>query len=258
VLTTSQITQWSVDHPWATPDQIEQDYLLSKSLIAIANDEHLGQELVFRGGTALHKLHLPKPLRYSEDLDYVRTTAGGIGKVSNALHDLGQSLGFQVSYRSGEHPKFLWKYVSNSGNPAKIKIEINTHERSPAMPLITIPHSLRTPSRLVAEGNVLTFCLAELTSTKIRALYQRNKGRDLFDMWLSLTETKVKPDDILSAFDTYRPDNFTKEKAIANLKDKLSNPRFLHDLDELTVQLSIDYDIHEAADMVIDVLLSKL
>ena len=37
----------------------------------------LGPELAFRGGTCLHKLCLPQPFRYSEDLDYVRTTHGG-------------------------------------------------------------------------------------------------------------------------------------------------------------------------------------
>ena len=29
---------------------------------------------------------------------------------------------------------------------------------------------------------------AELIATKIRALYQRKKGRDLFYMWLGITE----------------------------------------------------------------------
>lgn len=40
--------------------------------------ELLGPELAFWGGTCLHKLHLPAPLRYSEDLDYVRSTYSGI------------------------------------------------------------------------------------------------------------------------------------------------------------------------------------
>lgn len=36
----------------------------------------------FRGGTALHKLHLESAYRYSEDLDYVRTSASGIGPLT--------------------------------------------------------------------------------------------------------------------------------------------------------------------------------
>jgi predicted nucleotidyltransferase component of viral defense system len=45
--------------------------VLSRLIIEIANNATLGEELVFRGGTCLHKLYLSKPLRYSEDLDYV-------------------------------------------------------------------------------------------------------------------------------------------------------------------------------------------
>ncbi|HMQ66966.1 MAG TPA: nucleotidyl transferase AbiEii/AbiGii toxin family protein [Arachnia sp.] len=75
------ITAWGTDHPWPTREQVEQDLLLSRAICAIASDDYLGQELVFRGGTALHKLHLERPFRYSEDLDYVRSSASGIGEL---------------------------------------------------------------------------------------------------------------------------------------------------------------------------------
>ena len=78
------IIQWGVDHPWQNENQIEQDLLLSRAMIEIANDPLLGEELVLRGDTAFHKLFLPKPYRYSEDLDFVRTGAGGIGEVRKA------------------------------------------------------------------------------------------------------------------------------------------------------------------------------
>ena len=57
----SDITKWGVDHPWSTRDQIEQDFLLSQAICVIANDSLLGNELIIRGGTAFHKLFLPKP-----------------------------------------------------------------------------------------------------------------------------------------------------------------------------------------------------
>jgi predicted nucleotidyltransferase component of viral defense system len=53
---------------------------LSRLTVEIAKDSLLGDELVIRGGTCLHKLHLAQPLRYSEDLDYVRRTRSGIGR----------------------------------------------------------------------------------------------------------------------------------------------------------------------------------
>jgi len=73
------ITAHGVSHPWPTREQIEQDLLLDQAICEIYRDETLRGELVFRGGTALHKLFLPEPFRYSEDLDFVRTMSGGVG-----------------------------------------------------------------------------------------------------------------------------------------------------------------------------------
>jgi hypothetical protein len=58
----------------------------------IANDPVLAPELVFRGGTCFHKLWLERPWRYSEDLDYVRTTAGGVGDVLTTLRSIAQRI----------------------------------------------------------------------------------------------------------------------------------------------------------------------
>lgn len=77
----NDITAWAHRAPWPSPDQVEQDLLLSQLICLIAADHYLGDELVFRGGTCLHKLYLHPARRYSEDLD-VRATADGIGKVT--------------------------------------------------------------------------------------------------------------------------------------------------------------------------------
>jgi predicted nucleotidyltransferase component of viral defense system len=186
MLSVNDIASWGITHPWASANQVEQDLLLARAICAISNHEYLGRELVFRGGTALHKLHLTMPLRYSEDLDYVRSTAGGIGQLSGALLDLGRDLGFEVRSRISEHPKVYWRTQSQGGTSLRIKLEVNTHERSPALPLEQRPFRVES-SWWTGEAQVLTFQLAELIATKLRALYQRSKGRDLFDIWLALT-----------------------------------------------------------------------
>ena len=78
------ITDWGNTARWPTVDQIEQDLVLSRLIIEIANDDYLGNELMFRGGTCLHKLHLNPALRYSEDLDYVRRSALNLPAISAA------------------------------------------------------------------------------------------------------------------------------------------------------------------------------
>lgn len=57
----NDITAWGNDHQWVTREQIEQDLLLSQAICEISKDELLGSELIFRGGTALHKIFCRKP-----------------------------------------------------------------------------------------------------------------------------------------------------------------------------------------------------
>lgn len=94
---------------------MEQDLLLAQAICEIAADGLLGEELVIRGGTAFHKLYLPHPFRYSEDLDYVRTTTGGIGVIMRRLTDMGKDLDYVVRTQMGQHPKVFWRYSTASG-----------------------------------------------------------------------------------------------------------------------------------------------
>lgn len=137
-----------------------------------------------RGGTAFHKLFLETPYRYSEDLDYVRSTEGGIGDVLDRLREIGERLGYEVASKIRKYPKVIWKYTSSNGISSKIKIEINTFERSPALGLHYIEHEVDS-SYYKGRAKVRTFQKEELVATKIRALYQRSKGRDLYDIWLA-------------------------------------------------------------------------
>src|SRR5258708_26654042 len=79
------IIAWSAKAPWADMRQVEQDLIISRALVELFADPALAQELRFRGGTALHKLHLPKPLRYSENIDLVRTAPGPIAPVLDRI-----------------------------------------------------------------------------------------------------------------------------------------------------------------------------
>jgi len=257
MLSVNDIAAWGITHPWASADQVEQDLLLSRAMCAIADHSYLGTELVFRGGTALHKLHLPKPLRYSEDLDYVRASAGGIGQLTGALSDLGRDLGFEVNTRISEHPKVYWRTTSQAGNPLRIKVEINTHERISALPIINVIHQVASPW-WVGAAAIPTFQLPELIATKLRALYQRSKGRDLFDIWLALTQTDLDSHRVLEAFRSYKPNGYTSKTAIANLQAKLTNPDFRHDLDQLAAQPVAVYTPDDAATQVTAILLQQV
>ncbi len=253
------ITEWAGEVPWRSRDQVEQDLLLARLIVEIANDPYLGDELVFRGGTCLHKLHLSPGLRYSEDLDYVRRSDGGIGDLLTALRSIGERLEMKVNVDLTKYPKVRYRAPFESGTGTmRIKIEVNTYERSPALPLVRVPLEVNS-GWFNGAADVQTFALAELVATKLRALYQRSKGRDLFDLWLALTTLAVAPDDILAGFVPYRPENYTGTLAIANLAAKLDTDLFRSDISGLSVgAATLGYSIDDAAALVIDQLLRRI
>lgn len=164
----------------------------------------------------------------------------------------------KTSTESGEYPKVrLRTEATDSGQPLRIKIEINTHERSPAMAPVRLPFTLDTQWHQ-GQADVLTFRPAELVATKICALHQRKKGRDLFDLWLALTAMDLTGSEILAAFAPYRPAKFTARSAIETLNAKLADQTFRHDLGALVVAAPGDYDVDVAAQLVEEELLSRL
>jgi predicted nucleotidyltransferase component of viral defense system len=251
------ITNWGKAHPWPAAEQIEQDLILSRALCEIANDAYLGSELVFRGGTALHKLFLGEASRYSEDLDYVRTSTGGISSLTSALTQIGEAMGFKVTTKITRHPKVYWKAVAQNSLPIRVKIEMNTRERASALPIQKRDFSVSS-KWWSGQARVQTYHPAELIATKLRALYQRSKGRDLFDIWVAMTELKLEPDEVLAAFPTYRPERYSSTLAIANLDEKLRTRTFRIDLQSITSEAPLGYDIDRAAELVKRTLLSKM
>jgi len=228
VITEADIRRWRGEVPWTDADNVEQDLVLSRLIIEIANHPLLGEELVFRGGTCFHKIWLDRPWRYSEDLDYVRRTAGGVGEVLDALREVGDAVGFdRASTDVRRHPKLRLFSTFESGQPMRIKIEMNTFERSPAQMITTVPFRIDT-SWFTGRADVPTFTLEELVATKIRALYQRRKGRDLFDMWLAVEE--------------------------ANLDAKLEDTRFTTDLETLVAVWPERYTIEAGAEVALAVI----
>jgi hypothetical protein len=85
VLPRVDIVRWRAVAPWADDDDVEQDLAITLALFDIFRDETLRSGLAFRGGTALHKLHLAPAARYSEDIDLVQREPGPIGPTLSRL-----------------------------------------------------------------------------------------------------------------------------------------------------------------------------
>jgi predicted nucleotidyltransferase component of viral defense system len=182
------ITEWKNTAPWIDNAQVEQDLILSRAIVEIYSNPILKEGLVFRGGTALHKLYSPIQERYSEDLDFVQKTAEPIGTVLAHLHDvLNPWLGEPKWKQTQGRVTFYYIYESELSpvRKMKIKIEINTREHHVYNQLVHIPFKVES-AWFSGASEVTSYTLEELMGTKLRALYQRKKGRDLFDLFVML------------------------------------------------------------------------
>lgn len=178
------IIEWSQMAPWAEQRQVEQDLIISRALVVIFSDAFLAEEPRFRGGTALNKLHFPKPLRYSEDIDLVRTSSGKIGPILSRLREILKPFLGHASYvQSKVAPKLRFRMIAEDGgeHPIHLKLEINTRERQAYDPVVMVPFSVENPW-FSGVSEIPTFSKEEMLATKLRALLQRNKGRDLYDL----------------------------------------------------------------------------
>jgi predicted nucleotidyltransferase component of viral defense system len=260
VIPRTEITHWSAGAPWPSDLQVEQDLILSRLIVEIANHDLLGAELAFRGGTCLHKLHLPTALRYSEDLDYVRKTQGPVGKIVDALRDVTTNAGLEERSRKirAGMATYVCRAPAESGGVIQIKIETNIAETRPFLDRVRLPFAVASPW-YAGEAGVSTFHLDELMATKLRALYQRRKGRDLFDLWHVLVALDADDERIAAGLEHYMADDaFTFPQLAQNLRAKLQVDDFAADLDALVTSRPEDYAVKGAADLVMERLGSRL
>ena len=234
------ITEWRDQAPWIDDVQVEQDLVISRALVEIFSNEVLHNALAFRGGTALYKLHLP-PARYSEDIDLVQVKAEPAGPVMAALHEVLDSwLGEPKYKQTRSRIAFNYQFVSEGSPqlPLRLKVEINTREHFAVEGFKEIPFELR--SRWY-EGScsIQSYDLNELLGTKLRALYQRKKGRDLFDLAMALDSEEVNPQKIVDIFYKYMEHggySVSRQQFEDNVTHKLRDDNFTSDIGPLLAQ----------------------
>jgi predicted nucleotidyltransferase component of viral defense system len=205
VIPRDYVTEWRGQAPWVSDLQVEQDLVISRAMVELFARPRVGEALAFRGGTALYKLHLRPAARYSEDIDLVQVSAGPIGPVLEEIRAaLDPWLG-EPKWKQGEGRVTLgYRFDSESLPTArlKLKVEINTREH-----FTVLGHRsqrFEVASRWFAgSADILTYELDELLGTKLRALFQRKKGRDLFDLALALRAARVDAKRVVECFKRY-------------------------------------------------------
>lgn len=131
--------------------------------------------------------------------------------------------------------KLYYRYETLDNVPMKLKLEINTTEHFHIFDLVR--HDLSIENDWYSESvAIVTYQLKELMGTKLRALYQRRKGRDLFDMWVILKNRLAKAENILHVYYQHceREDNVvTRAMFEKSLHEKSQVSDFRNDVKEL-------------------------
>jgi predicted nucleotidyltransferase component of viral defense system len=262
VIPADYIAEWRQHVSWVPSSQVEQDLVLSRVLVEIFGDADLADSLAFRGGTALFKLHLTPAPRYSEDIDLVQIRSEPIGATLDRLRSrLDPWLGEPKRSFNEGRVTLVYRFASEDTEPLplRLKVEINSREHFSVFGIESRPFEVR--SRWFAgAASISTYTLDELLGTKLRALYQRRKGRDLFDLWWAATHSAIDFDQVVACFREYlKADGLRVSRAEleANLAGKLQDRVFTADLQPLLAP-SVEWDLNRAARLVLNEITPRL
>jgi predicted nucleotidyltransferase component of viral defense system len=263
--------------PWPNQVQVEQDLLLCRAMAALFEDRFLQSQVAMRGGTLLHKVYLAPPSRYSEDIDLVVIGDRPEGHIRKALHRvLSGVLGtpqqsvwdnLKLAVRNTVKPSRVLRMtyaipsLTETGRTLAVVVEVNVTERTPYRPVVRIPFEF--PFRdSVVRTQVNGYDIHEMLGTKLRALFQRRRGRDLFDLYWALTLAKppVVPANIIESFQHYLELEGSvagRAEFVAILDAHLADSGFRSDMNQL-LRVGITYDPQQARHYVKTKLLALL
>ena len=204
MIPSAYLQEWTARAPWPDLRQVEQDLIICRALCDLFNTPELKGKVAFRGGTALHKLLFAQPLRYSEDIDLVQTQAEPIGSTVDAIREALSWLGNCKREQAGHSIHLVFRYApeADASTQLKLKVEINTREHVCLLGLKSYPFAVDSRWHQGA-AEIVSFQPEELFGTKLRALLQRRKNRDLFDLYEGLKELNLDRGKVLTCFKHY-------------------------------------------------------
>lgn len=241
------IEEWKEFAPWHTDAQIEQDLIIERVLIAIFSNDFLRENLAFRGGTALHKIYLKPQARYSEDIDLVQINKGSIGDILDKLKEVIDFFEIKPKVKiKANNNNVIFRFHSEIQPiiPMRLKIEINCREHFSIIGFKDIKLNIDN-GWFTGNCTLKTYELEELLATKLRALYQRKKGRDLFDLYHAITNSDLNSSKIISCWHRYMDKEKSKSPSskefILNMEKKMQEAEFTGDIFGL-LRPDIKYD----------------
>lgn len=176
-------------------DLLEKDYALGWIIIGISKST-LSDKIIFKGGTALSKVHFPLDWRLSEDLDFTIKEGVVLEDVSTKLTDElppiveSMSGGLALNFKRAPfmNEEFLRTRVQFTGPISKntVKIEASTESFIGPIEEITVLSTYDYP-----VFDILAYTKENILAEKTRAILERGKIRDYYDVWRLVKENTV-------------------------------------------------------------------
>lgn len=229
------ITEWSGVVPWKANEQVEQDLIICRSLVELFSDDFIAQKLAFRGGTALHKLFLEPQFRYSEDIDLVQISAEPFGPSINKIRKLLSFLGEPKIKQKDRNTTMVFSFESEIQPVLVLKLKVETNCREHFSLYGLKKHHFEVNSQWFKGAcNITTYDIEELLGTKLRALYQRKKGRDLYDLYKAISILpSLSNEKIIQVYRHYMKHEISgvppAEIYLKNIEAKMNDQEFLGD-----------------------------
>jgi len=257
------IEQWRAVAPWTLDAQVEQDLVIARAIVEMYSDDLLKKSLAFRGGTALHKLYLKPQVRYSEDIDLVQINSEPINPILKRIRERLYFLGTKRIVKQHIHNNTVIYRFDSEMQPItnmRLKIEINTREHLNILGLKEIPYEVKN-DWFSGQCQITGYEIEELLGTKLKALYQRKKGRDLFDLYWALTQLDIDTEKVIHCYKAYMKNAVdkppTQKQFLANMNEKIPDKDFNDDI-RLVLKQGVEYDNLMAWELVRKELVDKI
>ena len=170
----------------------EKDYFLCLAIQLVYNSS-LGSKLIFKGGTAIYHCYLPQK-RFSEDLDFTSIDPDiSLEEIQVALESDG-TFRANKPYQSDFTIKIeRLQYQGLLGQPGNIKFEVDHHQNVVLPGITTDYHNVWK-----IDATPVVMDRLEICAEKIRAVSQRARYRDFYDLYFLLDELGLDFDKALA------------------------------------------------------------
>lgn len=170
----------------------EKDYLLALVLQIIASSS-LGKTLIFKGGTALHHCYLEQ-YRFSADLDFSSNQIPVSLEEARKIFENVDYLHIKKDYLSGATIKIeRLQYVGPLIQPNSLKVEVDFLQN-----VLLPPKTLNYHNVWGVDFTIPVMDIKEICAEKIRAMSDRARYRDFYDMFLILEKYPIDVKEIVT------------------------------------------------------------